>query len=133
MRQQDWAQRLAEYVGAVARTPYQPGVHDCALFVAGAVEVMTGVDHARGLRSKYTTVAGGMKQLKKRGYADHVDFVAQHHEEVPPLTAWQGDIAVVPSPEGDAVGVVQGRFIYVVGVKGVGCLELKDAVRAFRV
>lgn len=133
MRKQDWAKRLVAYVREVAKKPYQPGKHDCALFVAGCVKAMTGADHARGLRSKYTTIAGGVKQLKKLGYADHVDFVAQHYTECPPLMAQQGDIAVVPTPEGDALGVVQGRFLWVVGEGGIGLLELKDAVRAFRV
>lgn len=133
MRLPDWKTRLIGYVSDAARRPFQLGVHDCALFSAGAVLAMTGIDYAADWRGRYTTLTGGLRVLRKAGYADHIDLAARHFDEVHPAFADLGDLAVVPTPDGDILGVVQGEMIYGLDHDGIAYTPRVRAVRAFRV
>lgn len=129
-RRANWRGELALFMAGAAVRRFRPGKHDCALFVAGAVKAMTGVDHARGWRSKYRSMKRGQALLREKGFADHVAFVAAHYPEVAPIMARAGDIAVI---DGGALGIVQGPNIYVLRPDGLGIVPLTAAERAFRV
>lgn len=133
MRQSDWKTRLIGYLGIVAQQPFEPGVSDCALFAAGAVQAMTGVDLAADWRGRYATLADGLALLQSRGFADHIALAAGHFAEIPPALAAAGDLAVVQGLEGEALGVVQGEGLYVLTPTRLGILPLTHAIRAFRV
>ena len=129
MRTPTWQADLKAYIKAHQHSEFSYGKHDCALFAAGAVKAVTGKDLADGLRG-YKTLAGGLRRVREKGFDSHVDVFAASLIEIPPLMARVGDIAVM---EGDALGVVQGRSIYVATPKGVGLVPLTGALRAFRV
>lgn len=129
----DWRSRLRAYVEVNARRPYRPGTMDCAMFMASGVEAMTGVDPAAEWRGKYRSLKRAREMLAEAGVADMVDIVAQQFEEVPPIFARAGDVAVVDGNGGDAFGLVQGALIYVLRPDGLGLVPLTDAKRAFRV
>lgn len=133
MRYNDWHLRLIEYLSDSARKPFQPGLHDCALFSAGAVASMTGVDHAADWRGRYTTLQGGARVLRKAGFADHIALAAAHLDEIAPAFAAPGDLAAIPQEGAMVLGVVQGERVYVLTQNGLGLLHLSDAARAFRV
>jgi hypothetical protein len=132
MRRADWRARLTEYVVSMQGARFEPGRLDCALFAAGAVEAMTGEDHAHGLRG-YRTLAGGYRKLQERGHGDHVALVASLFAEVPPSFAQAGDLAVVPGDDGPALGVIQGEHVYVMRPDGLGLVSRLSCERAFRV
>lgn len=112
----------------------QPGQHDCCLFGAGAIEALTGVDIAAEWRGRYTTLAGGRRVLRRSGYADHIALIAAHLPEAHPSASLPGDIAIVPTDEGPAVGVVQGTVVYVLhAAGGVGMVPMSVVQRIFKV
>lgn len=131
-RRHDWRARLQSYLASVAREPFEYGRHDCALFAAGAVEAMTGSDLARGFRG-YRTEKGGIKKLRKKGYDDQFAFLEATLREIPPAFAKVGDVAVVPSDEGPALGIVQGEWIHVLRREGIANMPRLSATRAFEV
>ena len=131
-----WYTSLANYVEIVRRTPFAYGEHDCALFAAGAVRAMTGDDPAADLRGSYSTLAGGMRKLKKLGFANHAEFAASLFAEVHPSEGQIGDIAAIPVSDGAfALGVVAGSHILIVQPDraGLGVVELLAASRMFRI
>ena len=130
----DWSARLSDYVTRCANTPYALGHHDCALFAAGAVEAVTGVDPAAQWRGRYSTKAGGLRALARAGYADHIVATAGILPEIAPAFAAVGDIACVADPDtGQPVlGLVQGEMIYVLREDGLGLLPRGAMTRAFR-
>lgn len=137
-RKHDWQLHLMQYLADCARKPFEPGQHDCALFWAGAVEAMTGEDPASMWRGKYTTIAQGLRLLKKAGYPDHVAVAASIFDEIPVAFAAPGDLAVLPADESDPhalpiAGVVQGAGIYLLAPTGLAVLPLLSARTAFRV
>lgn len=133
-RLKDWEPRLVEYLATAARTPFQAGTHDCALFMGACVEAMTGVDPAAKWRGKYKTIKSGIARVRRAGHADHVAVVAAMFEEVAPAYARRGDIGVVDGSEGfGALGIVQGEGVYVLTHTGLGLEPRRNLKRAFRV
>lgn len=132
VRHPDWQTRLIAYLSSVAARPFEPGHHDCMLFVAGCIEAMTGTDLAKGFRG-YRSLAEGQRLLVRRGYRDHVDLVASLLEECPVPLARRGDVAVLEEGPARSVGLVQGARVYVLGERGIGTCDLLSASRAFRV
>lgn len=132
MRRCDWQHRLAKYLANRANQEFEWGRNDCALFVAGAYEAMTGRDPVSEYRG-YASLKGGMKRLRRAGHADHVDFVASILPEVVPALAMPGDIGVVDGDDGDALCVVQGAYVYAVGPDGLALLPRDELKRAFSV
>lgn len=131
----NWQNRLATYVATIAAEPFGYGAHDCALFSAGAVEAMTGVDLARGFRG-YSGLKSGLTKLRARGFDSLVAFVADHLLEVPPLMAVPGDIVLLEGAgllDGLALGVLQGRMVYAVTSTGLGLVPRTFVTRAFHV
>lgn len=133
IRHADWQSRLVRFLAGAARRPFAPGQHDCALFLAGAVLAMTGQDYAAPYRGRYTTPRGGLRILRHDGFADHLALAAHHLAARPVAMAREGDGAVVPTPDGPALGVVQGETIYVPGPGGLSLVPLLAATRAFEV
>lgn len=133
MRLPDWKSRLTAWLAEIVRRPFAPGTHDCALFAAGAVQAMTGRDPAAPYRGRYQTLRGGKRILRQAGFADHIDLVVCTFAEVHTSRAAPGDLAVVPTPEGDALGLVQGEAVYVLSPRGIGMLPMTAATRAYRV
>lgn len=133
IRLPNWQARLHRYLGAV-HGPMQPGLHDCCLFGAGAVLAETGVDLATGWRGRYTTFAGGRRILRRAGYTDHVAMLADHLPEAHVSTAVDGDIAIVPAEDGEAVSVVFGAGVYVLTRAGrIGISPMQPVFRLFKV
>lgn len=133
MRLPDWNTRLVAYLTEAARTPFAEGTHDCALFFAGGVNAMTGVDPAARWRGRYTTTRGGLRVLRRDGFSDHIAVAAHQFEEIPPAFARPGDGAAVRTSEGEALGIVQGEWVYVLDRSGAALVPLLTAQRAFRV
>ena len=132
-RYPDWQIRLRSYLQAVTRTPFEPGSNDCALFLAGGVEAMTGVDYAMPYRGRYTTLRGGLRVLKKEGFEDHIDLARSHLPEKPVAFANVGDGAVVLDGNEPALGIVQGASVFVLTETGLGHVPLTAAATVLEV
>ena len=129
----DWRPRLRAFLAAQADAPFVMGDMDCGALAGGAIEAMTGENPHAKVAGKYKTMAGALRALKRLGHDDHVAYAASLLTEIEPLYATFGDIAVVDSPDGPALGVVVGAHIEVRAPGGRGVVPLTDAVRAFRV
>ena len=120
-RHVDWRTRLTDYLASVARKPFEEGRRDCALFTGGGIEAMTGIDPFAEVRGRYTTTRGGLRIMRRMGFADHVAFLASLYPATD--TPRAGDIAVFDTDDGPAVGLFQGQGIYAVTPHGVGIVS----------
>lgn len=135
-RRPDWRPMLATYMARIARLRFRPGHHDCALFAAGAVEAMTGIDPAAALRGKYARLSDGQRLIRAAGFRDHLDMAAGLFPEVAPAQAAVGDLAMLPSAiPGDpaSLGIIQGAGAYVLHVSGLVVVCRLHVERAFKV
>ena len=76
---------------------------------------------------------GGLGVLRRAGFADNTAMVASLFAERAPIMAQPGDLAAIQTETGDALGVVQGEAIYVLGPAGLSLVPITAAHRAFRV
>lgn len=114
MRRNDWEQALAEYLAEHREAVFEWGQCDCAMFAAGAIEAMTGVDPADDVRGRYKSQAGAGRAIKRKGFADLGEWVSSKFEEVAPVFAHRGDIVMV----GGSLGICAGAAAWFVGEEG---------------
>ena len=136
MKRPTWKADLRSFLAAQADAPFAwagEGGHDCGSFAGGAIEAMTGENPHAKVAGKYKTMKGALRALKRLGHEDHIAYAASVLNEIDPLYAQFGDVAVVQGDDGPALGVVVGAHIEVRTPAGRGVVPLTDAVRAFRV
>ena len=132
LRYSDWPARLERYLHAQQGREFRWGSWDCALFVCGAIQVMTGVDPAGEFRGRYASRAEGRKLLYAAGgFAGVAE--AYGMTEIPAIQAARGDVLKVR--EG-ALGLMalDGRAALVLADAGIIAIRpLPDVLRAWRV
>ena len=60
-----WEDRLAQYLLDCTQLAFVWGMHDCALFAAGAVHAMTGEDLGAIFRGQYNDALGSERVLRR--------------------------------------------------------------------
>jgi hypothetical protein len=129
----DWRARLLAYIARVSTERFAYGSNDCSLFAAGAVEAMLGIDYAVGYRGRYSTLDEGMAELARNGFDNVPEMLGTLFPRIPISRAAVGDLAIIKTSEGPAIGVVQGPGIYLVGFNGLRVVPLAEGRFAFRV
>lgn len=125
MRLYDWETRMTAYLARVAREGFAWGRHDCALFAAGAVEALTGIDPAAEWRGRYDSLAGGLRLMREAGFKDHFAAARSWYPASSPAHALPGDLVVIGADE--ALGVIQGELAYVLTEAGIGLVPVDAA------
>lgn len=135
MRKPNWKAELIEFLRDLNGRKFEWGSNDCCLSTFEAVEVMTGVDLVASYRGHYTTALGSKRILKKRGHSDLCSAVSELLGEPleNPGLAGQGDVALVNSELGEALGIVFGHGVYCVGESGLFLVEFSEIQQAWRV
>jgi hypothetical protein len=136
-RKPDWQSRLSEYVMRCAAKPFRYGDQDCGLFVAGAIEVMTGVDVAAELRG-YRNRTEAFARIRTVCGRRRMDAIADHLaaqfgiEEIQPAFAQRGDAVQFRAGR---LGIValHGAELLTPFKDGLLRLPLSHASRAWRV
>jgi hypothetical protein len=116
MRADGWADRLMTVVAEEMAAPYAPGRHDCFVLACRTVEALTGTQPYADVR--YSTDAGAVKAMRKRGFARLGDAMEAILAPRAPGHAQRGDIAVVgtDTQARDTLGIVMdGQVIVRVG------------------
>lgn len=132
MKNPNWLADLVDYLDQAEALAFEPGRHDCALFVAGAIAVLYGVDLAADFRGQYQTIEQGLALVQAAGLADHLEIVASELDAIPPALANTGDVALVRGDDGDpSLGLFMGATIRVVTPAGLGVLPRGRAVQAW--
>jgi hypothetical protein len=134
VRLKDWRPRLDAFLDSCDRKPLVWGELDCALFVAGCVQAMTGEDFAASFRGTYVDEAGALAAIKAQGFDSLADIPAAHFLEIPVSGTRLGDIALVTPPGAEpCLALVAGANLICMTLRGKGCLPLTRATRAFKV
>lgn len=120
---------LKEYLDEMRAKPFKPGRHDCALFIGGWAQKLGGENYIAKYGNKYNSLIEGRALLKKEGFRDHVDLVAQNSREVPPSFAQVGDIALMGRA---CLGIFGSEQVFVLRLDGLGLVNRLLAKRAFR-
>ena len=142
----DWEVRLHGYLTENQSRNFSYGEWDCALFVCGAIEAMTGIDPARWFRGRYHNRNEARAAMREAcGTARFEEFFESmaeryHMKEMPISFARRGDMVFVYHEGRASLGIVgmDGQRCIILGetrrgIQGLGFVPLADAVRAWRV
>lgn len=139
-RREDWPERLQAFVVAAAQTPFAYGRHDCLLFATGAIEAMTGTDLAATARGTYDDAEGAAAALAAfagGGVLEAAGKVAAEHglERVGWTWAQRGDVVLVATPLGSALGICTGTHAMVAaqGGTGLAAVPMSRVARVYRI
>ena len=100
----DWEQRLSDYLISKRHEPFQYGKHDCAHFVAGAVEAITGENPMADIAREYNSEISSLRVLKELGFDNVEQFTDSKFTSIPVGFAQTGDIAL----HDGSLGIVLG-------------------------
>jgi len=128
-----WTHILDDFMAAANR-PFEWGAWDCGLFSADCIQAMTGVDIAAEFRGRYST-AKGARKVMRGSIGEMMDRVSQTYgmPEIDPLLAQRGDMCMVDSPLGDALGICVGSKVACTGPDGLAFVPVSSAIRAWKV
>lgn len=132
-RLNNWRSRIQDLIDARENLSFEYGVNDCALFGADIVEAITGEDHAKEFRGKYKTKIGGLRAIRKAGYADQIEFVEKNFKEIPNAFASFGDIGFIQTNDGLAICLICGNVVLSLGDTGLVRSNIFSVVKSFRV
>lgn len=122
---------LLALVSGRMNTPVAFGEHDCVLFANAAAQAQTGRDLLAELEidPDWTDQDAAARAIARAGgLGTALDKVLK---PIPISMAQRGDLVIVPSPTGPALGVMLGAVIVAPGVKGLLHLPRKEALLAW--
>ena len=134
-RRPDWRPRLAGHITSARQYAFAWGTHDCAVFAADAVLVMTDVDPIAPWRGRCKDAASGRRILARGGGLEAM--VDKLFADIPVALAQRGDWLLVPaaddSPAGLAVCDGMQAWGYMVGHDALSALPTAIALKAWRI
>ena len=131
-----WRRRFETVCDDWKRQPFSWGDNDCAVGLVGRlVEAVTGQDLTGEYRGQYEDAASAYRLMRRAGFTNLADLVADLLPEIHPSQAKIGDVAAIPDDSlfGYALGIVNGERIFVLRADGHGTVDLLSAARAFKV
>lgn len=125
----DWPERFAAFIESRRFQPFQWGVNDCALFAADWVLLLTGVDHAEGLRGQYHDEAGAQRLIARAG---GMQAFARKLPEKPAGLVQKGDVVLALIDERLTFGLALGNGHWCApGERGLVFRQMSDVVQVF--
>lgn len=131
VRADDWEDRLKTYLDRVSEDRFAWGEHDCAMFAAGAVRAMTGVDFGADLRGTYSTATSAKERLREIGDGTLLKYMRRNFGEALPVSlAKRGDLVM---RDRTTIGVCVGTYTWFVGEEGsrIGLLAEPTSLCAY--
>jgi hypothetical protein len=128
----DWTQRLDAAVEAARLRPFVWGEHDCALWAAGVVYLLTGNDYGADFRGRYRSARGAAAQIARRGGLAAIATRALGYP-VSIAQAQRGDVCLVCRDTGPSLGICIGERVAFTGPKGLAFLPLLECEQAWHV
>jgi hypothetical protein len=128
-RLSDWEQRLSDYLLSKRREPFEYGKHDCAHFVAGAVEAITGENPMAEITKDYKSEIGSLRVLKELGFDNVEQFTDSKFTSTLIGFAQTGDIAL----HDGSLGIVIGGKAVFVGEMGYTFIDRSEWSNAWEV
>ena len=128
-RKSNWEQELSDYLISKRDLPFQYGSHDCAHFVAGAVEAITGENPMAEITDSYDSQIGSLRVLKGLGFDDVEQFTDSKFESTLVGFAQTGDIALY---DGCLGIVISSKAVFVTEI-GYTFVDRSEWLKAWEV
>ncbi len=134
MRREDWPEILSEQLAAGRQRPFEWGRHDCCLFAADVVAAMTGTDYAAEFRGRYRSAGGAKRALTRYGAGSlETTLTAKLGAPVAPRLARRGDVLLLDTEDGPALGICAGTHGFFAAPEGLARMPVAACRGAWRV
>lgn len=112
-----WIERLNLWLMATEHTPFVWGRHDCCLFAADGVEVLTGWDAMADLRGKYDSERGAYRLIAAAGGLDRL-VTERMGPAIATTLAQRGDVVMVHQGDRELLALCLGPMWAAAGTDG---------------
>jgi hypothetical protein len=120
---------LINFLKSQQNASFAWGLNDCFLFASSCVEIMTGHDPMANWRGKYKTEQGALRLLKKHGGGSVLTAFSEFFGPIKPrLNAVNGDLILIETETGPAVGVMYACQVWAMSPTGLVNLPIRSAV-----
>jgi hypothetical protein len=113
MRKEGWEAILRNYIEDSRKLSFEWGKSDCALWVAGYFDQVTGSSFLKEYKGQYSDEQGAYSLLHQLGFTDITDLPSVYAPPVPINYAKRGDIISFNG----ALGICDGRKSYILTVE----------------
>lgn len=132
LRKDGWETRLAELIESKRNIPFCWKTNNCLGFVAEAEIAVQGFTEFPEALRPMTNKFSAMKIIKKN--ADSLDdWIDKKYQRISILSAQRGDICMIETAEGAAVGVCLGHNAAFIGKDGLEFMPMSLSIKAWRV
>jgi len=133
MRVWNWVERMHDCIEDARRVPFDYGTANCALFVAKHIDaIVDGSQRETEMRALFGDAASAHRYLVDVGGLD-AGMTQRFGEPVSWPLIRRGDVALVPTQDGPALGVCMGAVIYVRGPEALATVPLDAALMGWRI
>lgn len=132
-RVNNWPDKLAEHVEAWRHKKFRLGRYDCALFCLNAEKAITGSTRFPEFVNAYSSEKGSIEALAGAGFDSMESILDSRLEQIKLTMAQRGDVALISTPNGDALSLVLGNQLAAMGKDGLVFLPVSEAKKAWRI
>ena len=129
----NWPDRLAEHIEKWRNKKFRWGTSDCSMFVLQAEKAMCGESRFQDFVGQYKSEDGSKKALEEIGKGSLEATLDDRLEVVNVKSAMRGDVALIETPDGDALSLVIGNQIAAMSKQGLVFVPLSAAKKVWRV
>lgn len=122
---------LHAFIESRRHAPFKWGENDCCLFAADWVLELTGDDHAKQYRGKYSDEKGAARIIKRRGGMRA--FAQDLKERANVRLAQRGDVVLAVIDERETYGVADVGVYFAPGVDRLEARPMSEVIAAFEV
>lgn len=129
----DWPDRLNAHIEKWRNRKFRWGTSDCSMFVLQAEKAMCGESRFQDFVGVYSSSKGSIKALEDIGEGSLEATLDARLESISIKRAMRGDVALIETPDGDALSLIIGNQIAAMSKTGIVFLPLSAAKKVWRV
>lgn len=136
MRTDDWPERLALFFLEKQAQPFDWQNNNCCFFACDWLAILTGEDPAAEYRARATDALGAARVLSEEGGVEAIAELVCAEKGWPEIgikLAGRGDVVLLDTPDGPALGVCDGLNSGFAGPAGLTFKRTLGCRRAWRI
>lgn len=135
-RKSNWPAALSLFLAEKQAQPFDWTTNNCAFFASDWIAILTGIDPAAEYRADVDSALSAARMLATHDGIEAItekECTARGWSEVGPRLAQRGDICIVDTGDGPAVGVCTGERAAFAGPTGITVAPMAACRRAWRI
>ena len=135
MKTPGWEKRLHHEIEAAREKPFQWGTHDCCMWVAHMIKILSGRELGQAFRGQYHDQAGAHALIDQHWDGSLTELVSSFLGEAKAVAyACRGDVVLYDSDNMTGLGIcVDHRAAFLHPEKGLALVKISRCAKAWSV